>query len=178
MADIKEFKYKLIKNFFTKEELHILQKYCMNKLDEPWTSDPQSPLIPSWYKDALMNSLLENKLPLVEKETGLQLFKTYAFWRYYAYGSILQDHKDRPSCEISVTVNINGDGTAWPIFMEGTQLNLQTGDAAIYLGCEVEHWREEFKGDYQFQTFLHYVDAEGKNKEHYMDKRKYWGCPE
>ena len=59
--------------------------------------------------------------------------------------------------------------------MDGTPLTLNVGDAAIYLGCEVEHWREEFKGDYQFQAFLHYVDKEGKNTEHYMDKRKYWG---
>ena len=27
-------KYKLIKNFFSKEELNILQKYCYNKLDQ------------------------------------------------------------------------------------------------------------------------------------------------
>ena len=59
--------------------------------------------------------------------------------------------------------------------MDGNPLDLERGDAAVYLGCEVEHWREEFEGDHQFQTFLHYVDAEGNNKEHYMDKRKFWG---
>jgi hypothetical protein len=34
MANIKEFKYKLIKNFFSKEELTLFKKYCLNKLDE------------------------------------------------------------------------------------------------------------------------------------------------
>jgi len=36
--------YKLIKNFFTKEELNILQKYCYNKLDENknYEIDPES----------------------------------------------------------------------------------------------------------------------------------------
>jgi len=59
--------------------------------------------------------------------------------------------------------------------MDGAQLNLEKGDGALYLGCELEHWREEFKGDHYFQTFLHYVDEEGENTEHYMDKRNYWG---
>jgi len=113
---------------------------------------------------------------LIEKESGKKLLPTYSFWRCYTKYADLKKHTDRPSCEISVTVNINGDGTSWPIFMEGTSLDLKKGDAALYLGCKVKHWREEFKGDYQFQTFLHYVDAEGKNTEHYMDKRKYWGC--
>jgi len=29
--------------------------------------------------------------------------------------------------------------------MEGTPVDLSEGDAVIYLGCELEHWREEFK---------------------------------
>jgi hypothetical protein len=90
MVNIKEFKYKLIKNFFSKEELIILQKYCINRLDEDWITDHQSPFSPSWYKDALMNAMLELKLSRMEEETGLKLFKTYAFWRYYQFGSILE----------------------------------------------------------------------------------------
>ena len=39
----------------------------------------------------------------------------------------------------------------------------------------VEHWRDEFKGDFQLQAFLHYVDADGINTEYYMDKRIYFG---
>jgi len=36
--------YKVIKNFFNREELNILQKYCYNKLDDnkDYTIDPQS----------------------------------------------------------------------------------------------------------------------------------------
>jgi hypothetical protein len=89
MANIKKFKYRLIKNFFSKEELTLLKKYCFNKLDEDWSMDHQSPFSPSWYKDALMNAMLELKLSKMEEETGLKLFKTYAFleilsiWIYF-----------------------------------------------------------------------------------------------
>jgi hypothetical protein len=93
----------------------------------------------------------------------------------YTMFANLDKHKDREACEISVTVMIGSDKTKWPIFMDGTEINLEVGDAAIYLGCEVEHWREEFKGDWHAQTFLHYVNKNGKNKEHVLDKRRFLG---
>jgi hypothetical protein len=72
-----------------------------------------------------MESLMVNKLELMQKETGLELFPTYAFWRMYTLHADLKKHKDRPSCEISVTVMIGSDGTPWPIYMDGTEINLE-----------------------------------------------------
>ena len=31
----------------------------------------------------------------------------------------------------------------------------------IYLGCTARHWREEYKGDWYTQCFLHYVRSRG-----------------
>jgi hypothetical protein len=174
----KDFKYKIIKNFLSINEINLLSHYCemKHRTNLNYFDFNQSNLGDTYfYGDPTMESLMMSKKDLMEKETNKKLLPTYAFWRTYTKYAVLKKHTDRPSCEISVTVNINGDGTPWPIFMDGTELNLDIGDAAIYLGCEIEHWRNEFKGDYQFQTFLHYVDAEGKNTEYYMDKRKYWG---
>jgi len=93
----------------------------------------------------------------------------------YTMFADLKKHRDRPSCEISVTVMLGSDGTKWPIYMDGTELNLEPGDAGIYLGCEVEHWREEFTGDWHAQTFLHYVDKNGPNRNHFKDGRLLYG---
>ena len=163
MVNIKDFKYK--------EELTLLKKYCVNKLDEDWITDPQSPFSPSWYKDSLMNAMLELKLSRMEKETNLKLFKTYAFWRYYQFGSILKNHKDRPSCEISVTACIH-QTDKWPIHMEGNWIEVEEGDAVIYLGCELSHGRKQFTGDGCAQVFMHYVDAHGKYR-HFKDDNEY-----
>jgi hypothetical protein len=86
--------YKLIKNFFSKEELNVLEKYCYNKLDsnKDYEIDNQS-FSPAWYNDPLMTSFLNTKLPLVEKESNLKLFQTYAYWRYYVFGGTLKKHK-------------------------------------------------------------------------------------
>tara|TARA_R110000782_G_scaffold257682_1_gene347004 strand:+ start:685 stop:1236 length:552 start_codon:yes stop_codon:yes gene_type:complete len=171
MTSIKKFKYKLIKNFFSEEEINILKLYCIKRLNEDWTCDSQSPFTPSWREDILMNTLLETKLPRVEKETKLKLFKTYAYWRYYMHGSLLKDHKDRPSCEISVSACIHKTED-WPIHMEGNWMEIEEGDAVIYLGCQIEHGRKQFKGDGCAQVFMHYVDAHGEYSN-FKDDNKY-----
>jgi hypothetical protein len=120
-----------------------------------------------------MDSLMLSKQSLMEQETGIKLFPTYSFWRMYTFSSDLAEHKDRAACEISVTVMIGSDGIQWPIFMEDNPVYLEAGDACIYLGCELNHKREEFQGDWQSQVFLHYVDASGPNIDKMFDGRSF-----
>jgi hypothetical protein len=175
----KDFKYKTVKGFLTKDEIDILNIYCEIKHRTNQCNFDRSPQSDNFdtyfYGDPLMESIMLKKLSLMEKETGKKLLPTYSFWRMYTKFANLKKHKDRPSCEISVTVNIGSDGTKWPIFMEGTSIDLNEGDAIIYLGRELTHWREEFQGDWCAQTFLHYVDKEGENKNQFRDGRPYWG---
>jgi len=180
MGTIKDFKYKLIKNFLTNQEVKLLTDYCrikhrlnIDSFDLVQNDNGDT----YFYGDPLMESLMINKLDIVQKESGLQLLCTYAFWRMYTINADLKKHKDRPSCEVSVSVMIGSDGTSWPIYFEGGEINMEKGDAVIYLGCELEHYREEFKGDWHAQTFLHYVDKNGLNKEFARDKRILYGMP-
>jgi hypothetical protein len=173
----KDFKYKIIKSFLSEDERHLLGVYCeiKHKLNMENFDTTQSNADTFFYGDPIMESLLLKKEKFVSELTGKKLLPTYSFWRAYTKFADLKKHSDRPSCEISTTVNISSDETSWPIFMDGTAIELKPGDAAVYLGCEVQHWRETFKGDYNMQVFLHYVDAEGDNKNYYMDQRKFWG---
>jgi len=174
----KDFKYKLIDNFLNDQEVSLLSKYCIlrhknNHSDFDVIQGKMGDT--SYYNDPLMCSIMENKINLMEKETGIKVLPTYAFWRMYTYASDLKKHKDRPSCEVSVTVMIDSDGTSWPIYVDGKAFDLKKGQALIYLGCDVEHWREEFQGDWHAQTFLHYVDAEGRYKDFKYDKKFFLG---
>mgnify|MGYP003649126177 FL=1 len=173
----KDFNYKLIKNFISKQEINLLKVYTEIKHRSNFSKFDfnQSGIgATKFYGDPITESLMFKYKSKMEKVTGKKLLPTYSFWRMYTYNADLKKHKDRPSCEISATVNISNDGTKWPIFMDNKPFNLEPGDAAIYLGCEIEHWREKFKGDYNAQVFLHYVDAFGKNTEYLMDKRINW----
>ena len=175
----KDFKYKKIKNFLTSDELILLKDYCIikHRANEIGFDVNQTQGETFIYGDPVMESLLLKKRKKMEEITGLKLLPTYAFWRMYIYLSDLKKHKDRPSCEISVTINLGNDGTSWPIFMDGTPIEVDPGEAAVYLGETVEHWREPFKGDFQAQAFLHYVDFDGPNKNYYKDERQLWGIP-
>ena len=162
--------YKLIKNFFSEEELKVYQKYCYNKLDENlnYNLDYQC-FSPAWYNDSLMTALLDFKLPLVELESGLKLFPTYSYWRYYVFGGTLPKHSDRPSCEISVTACVKKYDD-WPIVIEGDSFELDEGDAVLYAGCDQEHWRPgTYKGKGLAQVFFHYVDKNGPFTHHAYD---------
>jgi hypothetical protein len=171
----KDFKYKKVKNFLSQDELDLIKNYCISKhkanfseFDTIQNNNGDT----CFYRDPLMQSLLVKKIPLMEKEIGLKLFPTYSYWRLYTLLSELKPHKDRPSCEVSVTVMLGSDNTSWPIFMEGEEIHMEPGDACIYLGCDLKHWREPFKGDWHLQTFLHYVDQHGPYAEYKFDKKQ------
>ena len=155
-------------------------------------SDQQVPNTHSHYADQVMETLLVKMLPIMKKETGLDLLPTYSYARLYKNGDILRRHSDRPSCEISTTLNLGGD--PWPIFIdgtgaktvideykqihkpnapEGTKVLLEVGDMLVYSGCELEHWREPFEGDICGQVFLHYNHVNGP----FAEKNKFDGRP-
>ena len=107
----------------------------------------------------------------IEDLFGFRLVPTYSYARIYKHGDILKKHKDRPSCEISTTLNLGGD--PWSIFIEGTEIKLSVGDMLVYSGCDLEHWRERFEGNICAQVFLHYNHLNGK----FSDKNKFDGRP-
>tara|TARA_B100002019_G_C21259189_1_gene595683 strand:- start:505 stop:1062 length:558 start_codon:yes stop_codon:yes gene_type:complete len=167
--------YKVIKNFFTEEELSILQKYCYIKLDDfkdhIIERQPNSAFSPAWYGDPLMRSLLDKKLSKVEIESKLKLFPTFTYWRYYVLGGTLPKHKDRPACEVSVTACIKKYDN-WPIVIENKKIELEEGDGLLYAGCSQKHWRPGiYEGEGMAQVFFHYVDQNGPFKKYAYDQR-------
>jgi len=206
-------KYQVIKNAISYDLANFIFNYFLLKRDAvkymydnnitydngmlgTWT-DQQIPNTYSHYADHVMETLLMKTLPVMQKETGLELVPTYSYARAYKKGDILKRHKDRPSCEISTTIHLGGD--QWSIFIDptgsnnvideyknihkpnapqGVKVDLDIGDMLVYSGCELEHWREQFQGDVCVQVFLHYNHVNGqfaeKNK---FDKRPLLGIP-
>ena len=104
--------------------------------------------------------------------------------RVYGPGEELHYHSDRPSCEISVTINLGQSGKFdWPIWYADPDdltvrmpVSVQPKEAMIYRGCDVPHWREKFNPpkttDWQCQLFLHYVDRFGPFSNFAYDRRE------
>jgi len=138
--------------------------------------DEQVPGTPCSYGDFMMDGLLVDLLPEIERASGLALFPTYSYFRMYKYGDTLAKHTDRPACEISVTICLGFEAEKrWPIWIECPQgpssVSLEPGDGLIYRGTECAHWRTAFEGTCQAQVFLHFVDQKGPCADWKFDKR-------
>lgn len=176
--------YVLAEGFIDERTILVLSKYFENRLRRgEWAFDPEFDPTTSlaYYADPLVEVFLETGLPDVEELCELELLPTYSYARIYQKGEELKPHMDRPSCEISVTVNIASKGKPSPIYVEYGELQpkkyiLKPGDAIIYKGCEVLHWRRPFQEDQiNVQFMLHYVDKNGPNAEYVYDKRENLG---
>ncbi len=138
--------------------------------------DAQIADAPVAYGDPHLDTLLEKVRGRVEQATGFGLWPTYSYLRVYKRGNLLKAHRDRPACEISMTVNLGmSPEEPWPIWIAGpmgiASVSLNPGDGLIYRGCDCYHWREPFAGNHLAQVFLHYVDRNGPHTEWKYDKR-------
>jgi len=144
--------------------------------------DKQVPNTYSHYADTAMETLLLSVQPTLEKIVKHKLVPNYSYARIYKQGDVLERHKDRYSCEISVTLNLGGD--PWPIFIDktgkenqkGNKVTLKQGDMLVYKGQELEHWRDPFVGQDCVQVFLHY-NKHNKNNNNIFDGRLHVGLP-
>ena len=158
-------------------------------------ADGQIPHTYSSYSDIAMETLMLKCQAIMEKTTGLKLTPSYTYARIYKQGDVLKRHKDRFSCEISTTMSLAGDPWALyldptntelpdvtkpyiPIGNKGIKVDLKPGDMLVYRGCELEHWRNKFKGKEHIQVFLHYNNRQTPGaKENMFDKRPHLGLP-
>jgi len=141
----------------------------------PLFTDGQCPSSPAVYNFLPIVEVLMEKLPLVSERAGTTLLPTFCYARSYTHGEKLAPHCDRPSGEITVTVHLESDHP-WPIHfghpLSGTSaVDLEPGQAVLYLGCEVTHWRDEFPGQFYRQMTLHYVRSRGKYADACFDNR-------
>ena len=167
--------YIVLPNFISKERSSDLSfeflKYCKeNNLE----GDAQAPDSFSSYNYIPFLELLCEKTPEISSAIGEVVLPTYTYARVYKNGSELLRHTDRDACEISLTLHLHGDST-WPICIEtpsGEQrsVDLNPGDAMVYLGRTAPHWREKYDGEYYTQVFLHYVRSRGDCAYAYFDK--------
>tara|TARA_R110000803_G_scaffold129715_1_gene196928 strand:+ start:4204 stop:4827 length:624 start_codon:yes stop_codon:yes gene_type:complete len=196
-------KYTVIENAISKDLASFLANYFSMKkqvydtfiverymspfekiMGEYESKTEQVPGAYSNYSDIAMETLMLKCQPIMEKVTELKLYPSYTYARIYTKGDELKRHKDRFSCEISTTMNLGGD--LWTIYLEpsgeigkkGIKVNLKPGDMLVYSGCELEHWREKFKGEECIQVFLHYNNRKTPgSKDNMFDQRPHLGLP-
>ena len=130
------------------------------------------------YNHPLYKRIHYSLMKKIEGILSMDLLPTYYFDRFYYEGQKLDRHSDRPSCEISATVQISTNrDEAWPIWFQRpdqteNSVSMKNGDMVLYRGCEREHWREPLTGEnsYHHQIFFHYVNAQGPYVHYAYDR--------
>ena len=166
--------YVVIPNFISAAYAEVLaQQMHQAGLKE---TDPQAPLSPSVYNFLPLVKLLVKKIQVVSEVIQEDVLPTYVYARIYKNGEVLHRHRDRDACEISMTLNLQKD-VDWPIWIqkpsgEEVAVELNPGDAMLYLGIVADHWRNVFYGNNYVQAFLHYVRANGDCAYTFFDKQQ------
>jgi len=169
--------YLVIRNFISKNKaLKLSEEYKLYCEECNTSGDEQVPNSDATYNYITFVELLCEKTKDITLLLGETVLPTYVYSRIYYNGSFLEKHKDRDACEISLTLNLDGD-KEWPIYIETplgekNKVILNPGDAMMYLGRIAEHWRYEYKGKSYSQVFMHYVRSRGNCAYAYFDKLK------
>jgi len=171
-------KFIIVKNLIPKEFAYFFTHALLRNIDiSEDHSDAQVPSCKSILDHEIIFETLQERLwERIESDTSYKLIPTYSYSRLYTNGDKMEKHKDRPACEISVTIQLGrSHHYSYPIYMDGHRVELAEGDGIIYQGMEVEHWRDECNGPdnyYSGQAFLHYVKADGEHSSEQGDNTK------
>lgn len=175
--------YVVIKNFIGEELSQTLFEYMkistqvmiLNNQD-PYSSSTVPGCIGQRGLDSLIETILKTKKIDVENAVGCELYPTYSIGRIYTNGNSLVRHVDRPPCEISVTIKLSDTKNYnYPFYIDGNEIILDDGDAVIYKGVEIPHWRNKCDCDGKYflgQIFLHYVRKGGQYEYLKYDQKK------
>jgi hypothetical protein len=174
-SDLLKNNYIKIPKFISVERAETLRTNFTNYVKKNnLKGDSQAPNSFTSYNYKEFLELLCEKVYDLSKIVDSALLPTYTYARVYGENSVLEKHVDRPACEISITLHLGADAE-WPIYIETpsgkhARLDLEPGDAMVYLGCVAPHWREQFKGNEYCQAFMHYVQSNGPHSWAYFDK--------
>lgn len=169
----------IVRNFISKEEANNLaEEFLIAIKNNAGISDWLCPSSPAIYNFIPYVRILIKKISEIESLIEEEILPTYAYGRIYRTNDILPRHEDHERCEISLTLNLQTIGEPWEIWIktpnkEEVSVELNAGDAMLYLGCDAEHWRNPFNGESCIQAFLHYVLSHGPKSHFALDKLNY-----
>lgn len=137
------------------------------------------------YGDPAFDTFALMSGSMLPKIIGKALSPIYTHARIYLNDNDHLPHLDEKKCEHSVTIFLGGNyESLWPIWMQKPEVHktpqlcaLEEGDAVIYKGSQVHHWRDNFEGTDYFELTLHYVETDGEYKDYIYDTRPYIGLP-
>lgn len=162
---------KLLPSFLEQSDLIFsldLAKSRLSKVHETWTNNSET-----LSNDPDLFYLLDKYKSRIERIVNKQLVSKYTFYRFSTHTkkNNLPSHIDRLVCEFTISINLSYTGSrTWPLFIKDfnnkvVQANLEPGDAVLYSGSYLQHWRDELEEGDNHQLCFHYADKNGLFKD-------------
>ncbi len=152
-------------------QIAAMARYNRRLVDSGFTagSDIQVPLRSARYNEPLLRYYQRELAPFISRVAGAAFKPSFGYFASYRHGATLKKHTDRPQCALTASLLLDfaagsSSANAWPLYLElpasGEQvaIALDVGDAVLFRGCELPHYREPFAGERSASYFLHYVD--------------------
>lgn len=130
--------------------------------------DDQVPLRHVLHNEAVTAFLHRQLPPFVAALVGCPVKPSYCYVAEYMPGAVLQRHVDRSQCEFTISLLVDfsprPEGKcSWPLWLSPTGkdrlgVRLAIGDAVLYKGREIAHWRNALApGKRSISIFFHFV---------------------
>lgn len=177
-------RYVVIRGLLSPDVLDVVVAYAhILGATDRFLADPAIGRSMSCYGDAGFDALLVSHLLVVSQIVGVELAPTYSFARVYRRGDELRRHRDRVACEHSASIHLDSSGGTWPMELARVDGSteaaiLAPGDAVLYRGIELPHWRTPCPTDWYLQVFLHWVETSGRHADEAFDRRAGLGRPD
>ena len=196
MTELLENGFVICKKYLSKESCGALLTYTLERINNNFMADfiPQYdptgvPFGKAYDRgwDDVYQDILYEKIPFIEHLVDNVVYPTYQVCRAYNKGSGCLPHVDREPCEIGVSLFVGATSDVFKSDLciknyagETHKAELQQGDALVYMGCDLEHWRNPIGQQSQerpsegvdwkmIQSFFHYVRRGGAYEKYAYD---------
>lgn len=162
--------YAVLRELLNPIQLASLRSYFRQLAAEGYFTrgDSQVKLRDSIYNEPMARFLHHQLNYLVNQVTPEPVIPSYCYLSSYRPGAVLRRHRDRRQCSWNMSLVLDMDpeqpqATAWPIYLDLPvglrEVRLGIGDAVIYRGHEIEHWRDALGANQHVTAcFFHFVD--------------------
>lgn len=172
----------VVKDFIPKPFALYLANYFdlleeNNKLDKELNTEELKTI----YGDPAFDTVMAMSCSGLSEIIQVDLLPTYSLGEMYFENYEKLPSVGKDECEHIVSLFLYSENQfKWPIFLQShnnviTDVELDIGDAVVYMGDNIIQWRNKFLGKKYYQLTMNYVDANGVYGDNLYDKRSNLG---
>jgi hypothetical protein len=164
-----EKRYCALPSLIRKSHAAALARYYQALIDYgEWLPGDEQVCLRHGYHNETVSRYFHHQLAgFVSRVAGEPVKPTYAYVSAYKQGAVLRPHVDRKQCVFTLSLWIDystqsSSTEPWPLWFQTNEgkvaVTQRSGDAVLFRGCELPHWRDRPPAGSASTTLLfHYV---------------------